>query len=116
MNISADHILLTKFYQLNVPPKEVTRSIHKIVAFLYLASRGNFFPKAIDDTPSDERTGYFNDSIDSHFGDTSENVRSVMILGGHQARDKKAYSDRQKSRRGEGQGDLKLRLSAMNSS
>ena len=65
------------FNQLKMSPQEVTRSIHKIVAFFYLAASREFSPKAIDDAPSDERTVYFDDTPDGDFEDTSK-VRGII--------------------------------------
>ena len=61
-----------------MPSKEVARSIHEKIALFHLAASGEFAPKAIDYTASDEGTGYIDDTPDSYFDNTSE--RS-MILG-----------------------------------
>jgi hypothetical protein len=60
-------------------PKEVTRSIHEIISFLHLAPSREFRSKAIEYTPSDERTGYIDDTLNSHIDDTPERVRSMIL-------------------------------------
>jgi hypothetical protein len=66
--------------QLKMLPKEEARLVHEMIPLLHLAARSEFSPNAIDYTPSDERTGYIDDTRDSYVDDTSEEARS-RILG-----------------------------------
>jgi hypothetical protein len=54
--------------------KEYDRSIHKIIALLHLATSDEVFTKEIDQTPSEEMTGYFDNTLD--------NVRTATLHRG----------------------------------
>jgi hypothetical protein len=106
VNFFPDRILLTNFHQLKMPPKEVARSIHKIIAVLHLAAGRKSSPKAIEYTAPDERTGYIDDTPDSYINDSSEKARSMILwrIVGHRCAIKGCSSGRQNLRRSEERG------------
>lgn len=53
-----------KFNQIQVSLKEVARPIHEIITQLLLVASAEASPKAIDQTPSNEMTGYVDGNSD----------------------------------------------------
>jgi hypothetical protein len=66
--------LCLEFNQLEMLLEKDGRFIHKIIALLHLATSDEVFTKEIDQTPSEEMTGYFDNTLD--------NVRTATLHRG----------------------------------